>query len=362
LRTTDEQARIVDSRVRFLRTLIRQARRLFPLQEPPASYYVGQEYVEDRQRSGCIISVAFVFPGRIQAFELWYRKSRITGRQDGPLLTLQIHRTMSERLWDDMRFFGRGQNHIIGYLSTLMPAINRHLLDTRYLSGQPLSRTYSLLDAVSVTLSRGMAVQNLSWPLSVPPFPPSAQMAPERSELYLRDFIDAIHSYLRNDFDDCVRRLITAVETFIAKRQWTASAPPISFRRILDANVDKDSFAGQVVGENLQIVYQVRNRIVHAGFRMSPSSGMFCDKAIATVRYFIQRYSGDVAISRYAYTLGMQLLLLQHILGNNADLDAIECGVMNPRDTGPPIDSPADLDRFMFTSLRLTSRDRGSIL
>ena len=171
-----------------------------------------------------------------------------------------------------------------------------------------------------------------------------------------------MYSYLRNDFDDCIRRLITSAENFFSLRKWTSRSGSNSFRRILEDNVDLKSLPGQVVSGNLRFVYKIRNRIVHQGFRMNTNSGVFCDKAIASLRYLIQRYSGDQTVSTYAYSLGMQLLMLQNVLGNHQDLDCIEKRQSTPITDAHVIKTPSDLDHFMFSTLRFTPADKASIL
>ncbi len=199
-----------------------------------------------------------------------------------------------------------------------------------------------MLEAVSITVAHDGAHVRLGWPVSVQPFPRSEELAPGRDEPYLRDFVDAIHSYFRSDFEDCIRRVITSVETFFAYLDWKAACRPNTFRRILDNNVERNSLGGQVVTANLKYTYKVRNEIVHGGFRMKSTSGMFCDKAIATVRYLIQRYSGDPAVIRDAFSHGMQFGLLQNMVGQNQDLDEIERRRKVGVDAGSPISNMED--------------------
>lgn len=88
---------------------------------------------------------------------------------------------------------------------------------------------------------------------------------------------------------------------------------------------------------------------------------MFCDKAIASVRYLIQRYSGNAKVSRHAFTHGMQFLLLQGVIGQHLDLDEIERSQSIGDVVGPPINSMAEMDQHMFTALKFTDRDKRSI-
>lgn len=350
-------------RRRFLRVLLNHAKSLRLSQPLPESYFGGQEYVEDANRVNCTISIAFIYPALIKSVEFWHRKSRLVFRQIPPLLFIYIQRKISERLWDDLRLFSRGEQFIIGYLSRLMPVINRRLLDNRYLNGEPLSRTFSLLDAIGIRVTCGKYTVSLNWPISVVPFHRTVELAPGRTEMYLRDLVDAMQSFLSNDFDECVRRLVTSTETFFLHLGWKAATKPNTFRRILDCNVDTSGLAGQVIVQNLKFIYKVRNKIVHRGFRMSPSSGLFCDKAIGSATYLIQMHSGDETVSRYASSLRMQLLKAQGVLGGPFDLDEIEkreCSG-NCNDC-QPIQTATDFNRFIFNSLRITEQDMSSIL
>ena len=345
----------------FLWNLLRRRLHLRLSAGPPASYYVGQEYVEDRRRIPCTITLAFLCPGVLKPTVFWHRGSRVSLCHKAPFLVVEITRKVPTLLWDDIRVGNWRDRFIVGYVTALMPVINKYLLEVRYLDGHPLSRTYSALEAANITVAHDGAHVCLGWPVSVPPFPRSEELAPGRDEPYLRDFVDAIHSYFRSDFDDCIRRVVTSVETFFAYRGWKAACRPSTFKRVLDNNVEKDSLGGQVVTENLKYVYKIRNRIVHGGFRMSRESGMFCDKAIATLRYLIQRCSGDATVSRYAFSHGMQFLLLQSVIGQHLDLDEIERFQRDKHAPGPPINSMAEMDTHMFTALRFTDRDKRSI-
>jgi hypothetical protein len=94
---------------------------------------------------------------------------------------------------------------------------------------------------------------------------------------------------------------------------------------------------------------------------MSTSSALFCSKAIGTVKYLIQRYSGDEAISRYVYTLHMQFELQSSAFGNQYNLDEIQRTFGRDLPEAPVIDSNEALEHSMFSSLRYSERDKRSI-
>jgi hypothetical protein len=261
-----------------------------------------------------------------------------------------------------LRWFGDGQQFIIGYVNTVLPALNRVLLDNRYSTGQVLSRTFFLLEAAAILVETDQEAIPLQWPVSVQPFPDMTELAPARIETYLRDFVDAMHAFLRSELDECVRRLITCTETFFSHRGWVASDGPNTFKRILVSNVSTNALPGKTIVENLKFLYKIRNKIVHHGFHISLSGATFCDKSIATVGYLLQFFSGDSTISRYVLNHAMQFLSIKTILGQFQDLDEVEYFERHPRGEPTTIKSSKDLDAFMFTALRFTSRDKSSII
>jgi len=93
---------------------------------------------------------------------------------------------------------------------------------------------------------------------------------------------------------------------------------------------------------------------------MSITAGGFCDKSICSVYYLIYRHSGDRQLSQYAFTLHQQFTGLKGFLGELYDLDEIERWRQKPL-TGPVVNSPADLEHWIFSALRFTEADKRSI-
>jgi hypothetical protein len=356
--------------------LLKRIRQLHFSQRPPKSFYVGQQYVEDKQTAECMIGASFIFPGEVPQFDFMIHEARIVGDQHQNTLVIRIYRRIPRRLWEDLKYIGEGESFIVGYLASYMPRINRALMDNRYNQGHLLSRTFAIFEATEIVVIVGPEMLLMNWPIAFSPFPPSAAIASTINALFVRDFIDAMGSYFRGEFDDCIRRLITSAENFVRARGWRAKTIPngcwrklfrlkprttsVSFRHALRENLDLTQLSGQVINENLQLIYSTRNKIVHSGFRMSSSSEVFCSKAIGTLKYLIYRYCGDPLVSRYVYTLHMQFDLQCSVFGSKYNLD-----VMKRRDLslagGGVINTHADLERVMFESLRYNDRDKQSI-
>jgi hypothetical protein len=340
----EDELALLAARKKIFAALLNRIAQLHINCPPPESFFAGQPYVEDKRKIACLITANFVFPGYISPFDFWLYGAHVMGLQYENILHIQVHRQISQQLWDDVRLkIPFKEKFIIGYLASYMPAINRHLLDNRYYEGHLLSRTFAIFEAALVSLTVNGRRMQLNWPISFAPFPPSAIIAKDISALYVYDLVDSMHSYFTSDFEDCIRRIVTSAENFFETREWKAKPlpetllrkllrllglklekRPDTFRRVLSDNINKTKLSGEVLNENMQFIYTVRNRIVHAGLRMSSSSGLFCDKAIATLKYLIAGYCGDAAISRYVNTLYTQFRLQRSEFGEFHNLDVIE--------------------------------------
>ena len=372
---TSEVNSLSEARKLVFSIILKRIRQLHFSQEPPESFYIGQQYVEDKHTTECMIGAQFIFPGVIPRFEFLIHGARIVGVQHQNILVIRIYRRIPRRLWEDLKYIGAGERFIVGYLASYMPRINRALMDNRYDQGHLLSRTFAIFEATNVVVISGAEIVTINWPVAFSQFPPSAAVASTINALFVRDFIDAMASYFRGEFD-CIRRLITSAENFCRARGWTTKTiangcwrklfrlkprkTSVSFRHAFRDNLNLTQLSGQVINENIQIIYSTRNKIVHSGFRMSSSSEVFCSKAIATLKYLIYRYCDDPLVSRYVYTLHMQFELQRAAFGSEYNLDAIkrrDWSLMG----GRVINTPADLERGMFESLRYTDRDKQSI-
>jgi hypothetical protein len=176
---------LLAARKQIFSVLLKRIAHLHIIRPPPESFYIGQPYVEDKRKVNCIIAANFIFPGYIAPFDFWLHGAHVVGSQYGNILHIQVYRKISQQLWDDVRLmipFNK-ESFIIGYLASYMPTINRHLLDNRYYQGHLLSRTFAIFEAVNVSLTVNHRRMRLNWPISIAPFPPSANLAQNVSQL-----------------------------------------------------------------------------------------------------------------------------------------------------------------------------------
>ena len=225
---------LVAARKQIFAVLLKRIAQLHLARPAPESFYIDETYVADKRKVNCIITANFIFPGQISPFEFWLRGAYVYGYQYGNVLHIQVHRRISQQLWDDVRLrIPFTEKFIIGYLGSYMPTINRCLLDNRYYEGHLLSRTFAIFEARVVSLSVDCRRIQLSWPVSFAPFPPSVRAARTIVEPYIHHLIDAMDSYFTSDFDHCIRRVVTSAETFFEAQGWKAKSLPNTLSRKL---------------------------------------------------------------------------------------------------------------------------------
>jgi hypothetical protein len=74
-----------------------------------------------------------IFSVLLKRIAFWLYGARVLAKQHGNILHIQVHKRISQQLWDDVRLripFNK-EGFIIGYLASYIPTINRYLLDNR---------------------------------------------------------------------------------------------------------------------------------------------------------------------------------------------------------------------------------------
>lgn len=373
-----ETSELLAARTRLFRLVEHRLKQLHFSTPPPSSYYRGQEYIEDKRRVDCVIAANFQFSGALAPTKFHLHNSLVSLEQTGALLIITVRRRVSQKLVDDIKFLGRGHYHIVAYLASYLPRINRLLTDNRCYNGHLLSKNISIFDALSIVVICKRQLIPMRWPPAFAPFPPSVALAKNVDQVFVHDYIHSIQSYFRGEYDDCVRRVVTGTENFFRARGWDgpeketsikclirrlARKPkpnPRAFGHILRKRMNT-KISGEVIHQNMRYVYGVRNRLVHNGFRMSTKSERFCSKAIATLKYLLIRYADNQVISTYVHTLGMQFMMQSEIYGDTWNLDIIERRQQEIQNPPFIVNNPDDLETYMFTALRFNAHDKRSI-
>src|SRR4051794_24009237 len=96
---TSEVNSLSQARKLIFSMLLQRIRQLHFSQEPPESFYIGQQYVEDKHSTECMIGAQFIFPAVVPQFELLIHGARIVGVQHQNILVIRIYRRIPRRLW-----------------------------------------------------------------------------------------------------------------------------------------------------------------------------------------------------------------------------------------------------------------------
>ena len=247
----------------------------------PASYYVGQEYIEDKEIIPVVISWEFYSPAVLDSFPIVAPGIEGEVTSNGNSLEVKLQKNISSNLFQDT--WQKNKNtgkYYIGYVNQVIPFINAAILKQKYLNGHILVAPFSVFDVRTLKViksSNGHRVP-VEWPVSVTAFPPAEQLATQNDEIYIRDLIDACTYYFTFNTDDCIRRLITSLENYFHLNDLEGS-----FRSRLNQVIVPEAYIPgwgeylEIWKNNISFLYDLRNAIVHN--RFSVSADLKCLKA-----------------------------------------------------------------------------------
>lgn len=357
---------------------------------PESSRYVGQEYVEDRNKTRMRFDVCLHTPAQLEPFELFHEKRRIAGVQRGRELTISFEETLPRTLIDDIAWGRKNYaQYVLGYISSPLTRVNGEMLRQRYALGHFLVNTFSFFDITSIKITNAEQdptdeVINVPLPqiFSAPPHAHFTGVDKAEPEAFLRDYVDAWADMFRGDYDNCIRKLVTSVENAIVKyglkpaerepwyRRLFSRSGGSKFVRTIEAFGARSEFIGyKVVCDNLIFLYKVRNRITHGSFRIRQENGWWlCGKALSTVQYFYQFLDGRGENSNGAYafrTNSFAEMLFREITGKTVEDDQAIGRIMSDR--GKNFDDLAirndkDMNEWKFSTLRITPDEERFVL
>lgn len=341
--------------------------------------YVGKKFVEDTEFVESTIQVLWLSPAEIEPFHFYIEGKKVIGQQVAGWIGTSFNQSLSKKLVNEL-ICGKSEQFILGYVSKYLPKINEEVLRQRYTSGHLLIRTFSTLDIKQISVTVPTMVPRpivFSGPQGVPSFPPSKKLAASKDEIYIRDFIDAINSYLGGNYDDCIRKAMTSVENAFRKYNFHSRRVnyrlPLSFLfkkkkfiEIIENKILSEDIARKTIAGNLIFFYKLRNKIVHHKFRIRPENGWVAKKAIGTLVYLYQLLGRDQDTVDYICSLSQQFLLIDDYI-RGQDLDGIK-KMNNPqRDTSNDVliesdDDLPKLDEFMFNGLSVSKTEQSIVL
>lgn len=335
-------------------------------------YYVGKEFIEDKKRIDCRVEARFYSPAVIDNFNFWLYKTEVDIEHKQFGLFVSFDYKISNKLLHYIKNNLRGGNDerfILAIISKFLPRINYELLSQRYLKGHPLARVFSVFNISQIIVTRKKSGEKiyLSWPSVIGSFPPVQNPGGRNKEIFFRDWIDAMHLYFDNNFDDCIRKIITSVENFFEFKKFRGRRKFLVFRPkkfigIVKKNIySNKELPRKVITSNLILVYKTRNKIVHGNSRLSYKSNLFCRKAIHTLFYLYQLVARDQNMVSYAFSLGQQFFMIDAWFCHPRSLEDIE-KTMEKTKTQQEKDeiakiSSEDFDDYMFEQIRIKKKE-----
>lgn len=307
----------------------RQEDRELPnLSELPDSFYVGQEYVEDLIKIPVLFEIFFYSPAVLDKTLFKALGKQITLEQHGAVLQVAFEENISEKLFENIKRKHQGDDWILGYVIEIMPFVNQEILKQRYENAHLLAKTFSTLDIYQLFISRKNEKKRIRvyWPKAITAFPPVTELARKYDLIHLRDLVDAIHSFFNNNFDDCIRRLITSVENafdFYALKRIRKDTKS-EFEDILRQNIDIKCTAinKDIAGEIIE-AYHIRNKIVHEGYRIPPIEQKVCHHAIHMVLDLYKFFGNDENLKKFCFYIEMQWQSHEQFIGGGLSLKTL---------------------------------------
>lgn len=298
--------------------------------ELPDSFYVGQDYVEDPVRIPIEIKIYFPFSADLENTNIEVDGRQVRLEQWGAIFCVSFIENISERLFNNIKEKHAGDDWILGYVSVVLPYVNQEILRQRYRHAHFLLKTLTVLDILQLWLVRNKKDKvRIEWPKAISNFPPAAELAKNYDDqIYFRDIIDAIHAYFNNNYDECIRKIITSVETFI--KTYNLKVVKQVYKTDFEETVRRHmNIICPMTQENAADVimdtYIARNEIVHDGKHFDLKEGKKIGKrGIHLVLDVYKNYGSDDDMKRYAFYLEGQFLQHENFLGDGLTLSWLE--------------------------------------
>jgi hypothetical protein len=354
----------------------------------PKEYFLGQEYFNDIDFIDIAIKVEILYKTLVDNFFFKYpysdKELAISWTQKNAMVQILIEDVRIPcSLLNDLKTNKSGQ-YILAFINKILPEVNNELRRQKYRTGNILISNISFLDIQKITLiyfeeKKGWQNIIIPWTFFPKQFPPLQKFPwQEYPPIYIRDYIDAMEMYIKYDFDECIRKIITSLEGCFryyklkVTKNWIIRIFPSVFDHLMypKGRIIKlitKYITQPVIQRNMIFIYNLRNKIVHEGFSLKPEQGWICKKAIGTMSYVFQHFFIKPEEKEYIFSLVMQFLLItQEIRG--IDLEEIRVShkkieSLSEREKEKlVIKTPKDLDNFIFSGLEITEKEKRKII
>lgn len=331
------------------------------------------EYLEDKTRIEVAIKLGVIYKSLVENFFIKYHYFNqvlfVTWTQNSALAQILIEDLkIPYKLFQDLKNKKREAIYYINaIIDKILPLINKELLFQKYKTGNILIFCVSFLDIQKITLiyhETKVGWQNIiiPWVFFPKHFPPLQNFSWQNNPpTYIRDYIDAMEMYLKYNFDECIRKIITSLETcFLYYKLKISKNDPMI--QLIEKYITQP-----IIKENIIFIYNLRNKIVHEGFSLKSDQKWICKKAIGTMSYVLQHPFIKKEEIKYICLLVMQFLLIDQEM-KGIDLEEMQLFYTEFNSLSEKekemlcIKTSKDLDDFVFSNLEITKAEKEKIL
>lgn len=280
---------------------------------------IGDEYIDDKNRIYVTIVYFLNYSVTNINFKTELDNNPIAGGwgQNTDSFIIKYERKISEKLFNNLTkgVNNLDKNLIFGYFNAILPKINEEIFKLKYLSGHILCRPVSKFDVSQtviiknttnehVNIGGAYKIDNSTLPLS---------LKEENNHIFIRDYIDAMTSFLFNNYDDCIRKIITSLENFFLQNKF-GNTFVMNLKKLTKGDYSPPEWKiyMPILYDNMFFIFKVRNKVIHENLRVNYDALWFevCGKAIDTLQYLYQNsFNHDIGW-KYFVRMSMQFHIL----------------------------------------------------
>ncbi|MCW7475564.1 hypothetical protein CH369_18200 [Leptospira levettii] len=325
--------------------------------------FIGQKYIDDKEKINVKIGFSFYSTSITKEHKVKNTFGEILIRPNQGLIYTSYARKISKLLSEEIS--QKTIHFFLGYISDVLPIVNNLIYSLKYNQGILLAKPISYLDILEITVENTETGKILTSPglLGISSEKPTNLSYGDK--IYIRDTIDALSAYLYLNYEDCIRKIITAIECYFSEKKLKGT-----FKSNLSKVLSNEYFPIEwheyleLIKENLIITYTLRNQIVHDNIRMSFNEywGEITIKSLFSLFYFFQNNLTEAKIIDFNRYIFSQFSMLKSIYGET-HLDTFEEYSKNSNIIKTIEQSNyKSLDDYMFNRLKISDLARKSIV
>ncbi|XDD45328.1 hypothetical protein AB3N60_11430 [Leptospira sp. WS39.C2] len=325
--------------------------------------FIGQKYIDDTEKIDVNIGFSFFSTSITKEHKVKNKFGEILILPNKGLIYTSYTRKISKLLSEDLN--QKTIHFYLGYISDVLPIVNNLIYSLKYNQGILLAKPISYLDILEITVENIETGKILtsSGLLGINSEKPSELSYNEK--IYIRDTIDALSAYLYLNYEDCIRKIITAIECYFSDTKLKGT-----FKSNLSKVLSNENYPIEwheyipIIKNNLILTYTIRNLIVHDKLRMSFNEywGELTIKSLFSLFYFFQNILTQEKIIEFNTFIFSQFSMLKSIYGET-HLDTFEEYSKNSNNIGTVEESNyKSFDDYMFKRLQISDLTRKSII